>query len=562
MTHLANVTYAVGAGQPIVAGKWPGGRLGGGAALSAIAPGGMAGAEVGLVGDVALSDIAPNGSFATQHPLAASLDLIAAAATNTWVRLNAAGDTFIAHQVPNAAKALYPAVGGPQHSSKILLAWSSMYWDDSRGCLVAWGGGHANTNENSVYYWDAATRQWAIGFYPSATREFFNSGGSNVYSRPVDTVFSAPTSAHTFGGMGFAPTLNRGVIFPAANHTNSLSANYMLDDASADPNYSLFGPNWVRWLGLYTLDMAQAGTGKVGGTTGSNPDNAAAGGSDRAGAQAWQVRDWGLDHPTSAAMVANFGLHQATGLDVVQESALDTLYFTAANNSGVPHRLYRIQLNGSDYRNDVLEQVGAGNFTTGAASIISTICVGHNLSRRIVMGPGTYVYPIQCWDLTSPGSSNTPINVPVANISGTGVTRLIASLSVEGGGSTQNNGPWAQPGNIHSGGSTGVGCLYDPGRGTMIVASFLGDVIEITPPASGSLSTGWTATLLADASASSRPPTNAELQALGGSTRNPTNVGGKWKRAPSLGGAYLYLTDAYDGQVWAFKPAGWIDPRA
>ena len=40
-----------------------------------------------------------------------------------------------------------------------------------------------------------------------------------------------------------------------------------------------------------------------------------------------------------------------------------------------------------------------------------------------------------------------------------------------------------------------------------------------------------------------------------------TGVTGKWRYAPDLD-AFIGLQHKIDGNVWAFKPAQWQDPRA
>lgn len=493
--------------------------------------------------------------MAPQHPAGALLDLLAAAPINSWVQANASTSAgkFVNVSAPSIDKPSYPAVGGAQHSSKILLAWSSVAWDDSRMQLTAWGGGHANTNENGTYYWDASTREWSIGYYSAGTIETI-SGGSNTASITFDGSLSTPTSAHTFGGIDYAPILDRAIVCPAANHTNSQSA-YLSSDPTGD------FASFVRWLPMYTLDTRQQGTGKVAGATGSNANNAAHGGVDKVGAGAWYVRDWGLDTAYSS-LVPSLGLHMLGAVRVVAEGGVDVAYMASCNASGVPSSLFRIQLNDHDYHNDVVTKVGAGLYGAGGAanSCVMIITAGH--ARNWALVAGSKNYPIQGWDLATAGASNAPFFVPAAQLSGTGVTALMNSLDFIGGVFPQTGIAYnasAQAG--HS-----MGWTWDVRRHTILVVTLLGDVVEIDVPATGSPTTAtWNCTLLSDVSASSRPPTNQELKdrttALGTLARVVTSVGGKFKWSDRLGGCAVYLTESYDGEVWLFKPAGWTDPR-
>ena len=99
------------------------------------------------------------------------------------------------------------------------------------------------------------------------------------------------------------------------------------------------------------------------------------------------------------------------------------------------------------------------------------------------------------------------------------------------------------------------GMAYDPLRDRLLVWMDGGRVYEITVPAGKPTpTTGWVVTVLADP-VSSRPQTPAEM----GSNAS-TGVTGKWRYAPDLD-AFIGLQHNTDGNVWAFKPAQWQDPR-
>ena len=89
----------------------------------------------------------------------ASLDLIAAAPENSWVQLssNAFADAW-----PPAD--LRTGIASP---NTIIYAWSSIAWDAKRHGFWMWGGGHANWDDNDVYFWSAVTRQWSLAYLSS-----------------------------------------------------------------------------------------------------------------------------------------------------------------------------------------------------------------------------------------------------------------------------------------------------------------------------------------------------------------------------------------------------------
>ena len=100
-----------------------------------------------------------------------------------------------------------------------------------------------------------------------------------------------------------------------------------------------------------------------------------------------------------------------------------------------------------------------------------------------------------------------------------------------------------------------AGMAYDPVRDRLLVWFDGGRLYEImVPVGKPTPTTGWTVSVLIDP-ASPRPQTPAEM----GSNAS-TGVTGKWRYAPDLD-AFIGLQHNTDGNVWAFKPAQWQDPR-
>lgn len=474
-------------------------------------------------GESLYAGIAP----APANPLDAVLDMIAATPTNSWVQLNT--NTFSSVWPGDDYRPDYDPGAGvvPASEAAIIKAWSSMGWANWRNSIVLFGGGHANTVSNSVYLWSAETLQWSLGFYP--TDVVYGPGtraGQPVYS-PAGGFLTAPLSAHTYSNNHCLPASQLFVTMGGA--TVPLGDNWAVIDQATGAQ--------GRPLACYTLDISLAGTGKVAGVTGSNVKRGTTAGVNLDGANAWAVRDWHLDHPLAGTATVN-GIVEALNhfADVVVEDGKDVIYRVTAGG-GSYYRPYRIVINdASDYKLDTIERVGADTIYKSPMG-----CV--HRARNLLVCMRTPAEPIQVWDLNTPGASNPCVAVPVAGMSGDGVSVITTLMSNTAGG-------------MDSAGGGCCGMTYDPVQDTILCAMETGEVIRLDAPASGSLATGWTATIVAGTGVSPRPQSKFEL----GTTEAATNVGGKWRWADNLR-CPLRLQHRTQGQVWAFRPAGWVDPR-
>lgn len=451
------------------------------------------------------------GMFApASDPRSSLLDAIAAAPANSWVKANT--NTYQSAWIPSDYRPLYQ--GAPASPSKIILAWSGIGWDNQRSRLILFGGGHANTDDSSVYAWDAATRQWGNAFYPA---DFITTNPP----RNADSYAGSPISAHTYANQGYLPSIDRFVTFGGGAQPGGGPWAF----------YDTTTGALQRYVGGYTLDMAQAGQGKVAGVAGSNPKRGTSAGVSLPGANAWAVRDWALDHAQANGLVPHMVDHINGFIDIVQENGHDVIYMQAGAAGQTQFGLYRIEIVDADYHNDIITIVG--NWYTGRGRCPSG-CV--DTARRIAIYPGYATLPLCGYDLTTPGATNYNFTVPTAGIAGNAVVQLDISP------------------NLNSG--DGVSFLYDATRNRSVAYTWAGEVIDIRAPASGPITAGWAANLLADATQAVRPPLASELGVNG-----VTSINGKWKYAHSLD-AYLLLTHNLNGDIWLFKPDNWIDPRS
>ncbi len=432
------------------------------------------------------------------------LDLIAAAPSASWVSVS-----------DNTFDSIWPHVdyrstfgAGTSGPSTILQCWASFAWDDVNHRAIFWGGGHANSNCNEVYDWNAHTRSWRVSFMPAE----ITSVGSGMGIEPVDGPLNTPQSSHTYSSNLWLPILQRFVTFGGAA-------------SSSGGAFQIRTPS-LRLGGCYTLDMTLAGLGYVGGTTGSNPKRGTSTGVDLTGAEAWYLRDWFLDHADPSGALSSFGARTNGNAAYREEGGHDVVYF-----KGGAGYLFRIEFVDDNYLNDVITRVGQP-WTSSASANAGGLDPVANLFISVV----NQTYPIEGFDLDLAGATNHNFRVAAAGLTGSGASDFITSLASS----------------VH-------GCLFDPVRDCFVVWGGGGSIYTITRPSDlGDLTTGWTVLKLTDDTLDPRPSTYAEL---GAGSESDTGVSGKWRYSESLD-LYIGVQGRVSGNVWMFKPSGWTDPRS
>lgn len=304
---------------------------------------------------------------------------------------------------------------------------------------------------------------------------------------------------------------------PASAHTydNTVylrnSDRYLTFGGAAFDNGSAYlkdnGDGTYGRTGPYLFDPSRADGNKVGGTTGSGVDSTTEGGS------MWQNRDAfatvpGVQKPRSF-------------VDGVSDSAIeggkDVVYVTGGQ-FGTAMDLYRYTIHDlNDPSQDTWELVGI-NWNTlqtgdGAGALDSR--------RRIFARTGDASKPFLIWDVSQSGGGNLDM--------------VVVPTDLTGG---------MAPSNFR-----GYGFAYDPVRQRFVAWGGGGDVWALTPPDSDTVvASGWTLDLLGHL------PTTAPgaIDTFGG-------VLGKWQYAPDLD-SFVGLMGPTTGDVWIYKPAGWVDP--
>ena len=428
---------------------------------------------------------------------------------NTWSKLNL--NSFL-DIVPPEGERGGMASGYIYRPQSVIWAWSSFAWDSKRGDLLIWGGGHANYAGNEVYKWSGATQQWGLASRSSQMVPIPSIGGATQNWAPVDGAMNAPTSAHTYDNNNYLPVADRMLTFGGASFNAGSGFMLKVNETTS------------RITGPYAFDPAKADATKVGGSNGSGADATQPNGIDvnSVGGKMWQNRDTPLMH--------NLSFVEGTTA-VAVENGKDVVYFTAAASGRTEGNLFRYAVN--DVANpalDTLQQVGTFDSPinriyawnpVGAAGYdpLSRLYVGLGQGDR---GDGLGDQMFVAWDLDHAGASNPSYRINPTVIGGT----------------------YANPGR-------GGGIDWNPNLGAWLIWAGGGTVWALEAPESGGVSGEWTLTQVANGSsfdAAVRPAANQNAGTLG-----------KWKYASDLN-AFIALEDGSNGNVWVYRPEGWVTP--
>lgn len=439
-------------------------------------------------------------------PLSAVLSLLAAAPSDSWVRLNADKNTLSSVFPPNDLRALYG--GSPAPAEPIQACWPSIGWDSNRHQLVLWGGGHANTSANEVYTWRCEDRNWQLAFLPS---EMVGTGGAEY--RSVDQ--TTPVSSHTYGNNNFLPLIDRFITLGGAAY-NSGQLFKIYDETT---NAAL------RYAGAYTLDLALAGTGKVGGITGSNNKRGAYVGVNIEGANAWELRDW-YSGGQSAGIVG--AARTDNGTAYLQHNGHDALLVTAGNRN-----VWLVEFPSNDWHDDIAYRVGGQGAWSGQGQGQMAYSPAHQVLMSTTDGANAAM--VEFLDLKRTWSEwNGWRSITLA--AGAARDEFVA-LNIR----------WC-------------GVVFNPIKGCFTIWNMGSQVWEIYPPATvGGVTpdVGWTVVKPTMDTSGTQPRSNYITSGVNGET----GIIGKFRWAPDLNAAVTTFGNQA-GEVWAYKPAGWTYPEA
>ena len=340
------------------------------------------------------------------NPAGAAVDLSALTSIlgqtqeGTWARvnLNAFSDTWL----PYDQRA---QLGFAAPTSSVIGAWSSFAWDNTRGNLIIYGGGHGNYAGNEVYEWSGTSQMWSLASLPSQVNMIVDTNGYQHFI-PVDGALNAPQSAHTYDNTLYLPIFDRYITFGGAS-TNSGSV-YVKQVGDS-----------LQATGPYLWDPSKADPTKVGGTTGSGIDPATEGG------EMWSNRDYLTNsNLASASYVPGSFVQGASAYRT--ESGKDVVYISASRGGSSTQDLWKVTFNDlNDSSQDVWEVVGVGwdgGFSLGAGALDDE----HNLFIRV--GNAS---KLTIWDLDHAGTGNKSIGIDVTDDLGNPMSLIGAGMEYD-----------------------------------------------------------------------------------------------------------------------------------
>lgn len=319
------------------------------------------------------------------------------------------------------------------------------------------------------------------------------------YWNAIDGVDKAPASAHTYDNTIYLPILDRMLVLGGAA------------DPNGGPYFTQDTPTTVRTTGPYLFDPSRAHPDKVGGSTGSHVKRVAPY-PDIVGGNMWSNRESWLNASALSKPPTETLSNGCTGYAV--EGGRDVVYLRTAS------RLYRYEINDlTSPAADVWK--AAGRYYYGGSGGQSTC--GYDPVRKIFLS--THVStPFIFWNLANVSASNLDTLVTPTDPSGEFPT-LLSSGAIK---------------------LRNCGLEFDPVRNNFKLWCGDGRVWTVTPPPTP-VATGWTIVKAA-------PPASAvPTESLG------TGILGKWKYVPNLD-VFMGLADAVQGNIWLYKPPGWVNP--
>jgi len=273
-------------------------------------------------------------------------------------------------------------------------------------------------------------------------------------------------------------------------------------DGTGAPTYSgARHPNTGPWL----FDPSRANADRVVGSDGSAMNTSVAGG------YMWQNRQYAPNHP-GAFVPPTYGIQASSA--TVCGGARDVVYMRASTTYQDGSMLIRYDVpDVTSPALDTLNLVGATSNHGGEGDM----AVDPVQKVAVLMGDSAN-RPLTFWDLSTEGPANPLRSAALTNADGTFTYDRL----------------W--------------GMDFDARRGRYLLWRGGTHVWELRAPAGSPVpTTGWTI---------------RRIVATGGPTAAPWPSGGalgKWKFAPDLD-VFIGLREAPNGDVWVYKPSGWVDP--
>lgn len=463
----------------------------------------------------------------------------AAVAPTEWTWVQATTNRWVDAVPPIGLRDPFNAA---EAMNEVLTDWPVFVFNSDDLTLdIPPNGGHSSSGWNGVMRWSLITRQYSIGYY----------GARQIpcpapWYRPAD-FNSSPPSPHGYGNAAYGRRRKRiyqgyGGVFNTG-FLGRVSDPAVPGDQAVTPGDP--GERGLRRVGMYEIDMSQAGTGKVIGQTGSNAATGANAGTVLTGANAATLHDWyAPGGPAPVFLGQTLGMGAETAMVWSDEDPTrDVIYWTDGNKW-----LVRTTINSNNPADDTHELIcRSGTAYAGSRDSVQ-------ISRDSVRG---VVVAITNDQDTNPGC------VAFADLKRpTGGSELWRSATLTGNP--------AHIAEFLALNRTHIGVRHLPTLGKHLIYNGVGRQVYAitTPPTDGATGftpdDGWLFEKLPMNATQPAPPVTQHTRKVNAGGELIVGVNGGWQEVLEVGGAMVFIEASNDpdrhGNVWWLLPSGWNNP--
>ncbi|MEY3253165.1 MAG: hypothetical protein RL227_2138 [Pseudomonadota bacterium] len=442
----------------------------------------------------------------------------------TWVQANT-----------NAMTDAFPPVGlrdpafGGDGILQMVTAWGGHVFNPDALAAEVNGTGHSAAGCTEWLRWSLGTRQWSLSYY----------GAEQIacpapYYRARD-FNGTPPSAHPYDNQCYGRVRQRIYQAYAGTFNSGNRGRVWRPSEPGVQSNGADGQPGANYTGIFEINMAQAGTGKVLGATGTNAAWGASAGTVLPGANAALLHDWLGAGPTPFFEDAV----QAPGVEssmayTSEIPGKDAFYWTAGK------WLVFTTINSNNPADDTHALVCRDGTAYGQGR--GSVQISLDPARRVVVAvtndndanPGCVAFADlkRTW-----GASN---GWRSATLTGPDIAEFLALNRLD------------------------MGCKHDPVSGKHLLYNGVGrQAWAITPPAGNPTpDTGWTLEKLPMNASVAAPPTSADTFQTAGQVPGADfiiGINGNWQHHDAVRAQCAIL--GRQGDVWYLLGPGWTDPR-
>ncbi|MEY3253506.1 MAG: hypothetical protein RL227_2479 [Pseudomonadota bacterium] len=414
---------------------------------------------------------------------------------------------------------------------QMVSAWGAHVYNPDALAAEVNGTGHSAAGCTEWFRWSLATRQWSLSYYGAE-----QIGCPAPYYRARD-FNGTPPSAHPYDNQCYGRVRQRIYQAYAGTFNSGNRGRVWRPSEPGTQSNGADGQPGVNYTGIFEINMAQAGTGKVLGATGTNAAWGASAGTSLTGANAALLHDWfGTGGPVPFFEGAVQAITVESSMQYTDEVAGKDAFFWTSGSKW----LIRTTINSSNPADDTHELVCRDGSVYGGGR--GSVQISLDPTRRIVLA------------VTNDADTN-PGAIKFADLKRTwGVSNGWRDATLTGSDIAE----------FLSINRIDMGCKYDPISGKHLLYNGVGRQVWAitTPTGNPTPDTGWTLEKLPVNASVAAPPTSADtLQTAGGVPGADFIIGinGNWQHHDDVRAQCAIL--GRQGDVWYLLGPGWTDPR-